>query len=53
MKSVKHSAAKSVNRSILKKIRHIEFGVFIVHSSMGKGNRKTKRGRRRRLHKRD
>jgi hypothetical protein len=26
--------AKSVNRSILKKSRHIGFGVFIVHSSM-------------------
>ncbi len=34
IKSVKHNAAKSVNRSILKKIRHIGFGVFIVDSSM-------------------
>ncbi len=34
VKSVKHNAAKSVNRSILKKSRHIGFGVFIVHSSM-------------------
>ncbi len=33
-KSVKHNVAKSVNRSILKKSRHIGFGVFIVHSSM-------------------
>ena len=31
---IKHNAAKFVNRSILKKSRHIEFGVFIVHSSM-------------------
>ncbi len=36
MKSVKHNAANSVNRSILKKSRHIGFGVFIVHSSMVK-----------------
>jgi len=34
IKSVKHNAAKSVNRSILKKSRHLGFGVFIVHSSM-------------------
>ncbi len=34
IKSVKHNAANSVNRSILKKSRHIGFGVFIVHSSM-------------------
>ncbi len=34
IKSVKHNAAKSVNCSILKKSRHIGFGVFIVHSSM-------------------
>ena len=34
IKSVKHNAAKSVNRSILKKSRHIGFGVFIVHSSL-------------------
>jgi hypothetical protein len=33
-KSVKHNAAKPVNRSILKKSRHIGFGVFVVHSSM-------------------
>ncbi len=39
IKSVKHNAAKSVNRSILKKSRHIGFGVFIVHSSMGVGIR--------------
>jgi hypothetical protein len=35
IKSVKHNAAKSFNRSILKKSRHIGFGVFIVQSSMG------------------
>ncbi len=29
-----HNAAKSVNRSILKKRRHLGFGVFIVHPSM-------------------
>ncbi len=34
IKSVKHNAVKSVNRSIFKKSRHIGFGVFIVHSSM-------------------
>jgi hypothetical protein len=34
IKSVKHNAANSVNRSILKKSRHIGFGVFIVRSSM-------------------
>ncbi len=34
IKLVKHNAAKSVNRSILKKSRRIEFGVCIVHSSM-------------------
>jgi hypothetical protein len=34
IKSVKHNAAKSVNRSFLKKSRHIGFGAFIVHSSM-------------------
>jgi hypothetical protein len=34
VKSVKHNAANSVNRSILKKSGHIGFGVFIVHSSM-------------------
>jgi hypothetical protein len=34
IKSVKHNAAKSANRSILKKSRHIGFGVFGVHSSM-------------------
>jgi hypothetical protein len=32
---VKHIAAKSINRPILKKSRHYGFGVFIVHSSMG------------------
>jgi hypothetical protein len=34
IKSVKHSSTKSVNRSILKKSRHIGFGVFIVHPSI-------------------
>ncbi len=34
IKSIKNNAAKSVNRSILKKSRHIGFGVFRVHSSM-------------------
>ncbi len=34
IKSVKHNAAKSVNGSILKKSRHLGFGVFTVHSSM-------------------
>jgi hypothetical protein len=34
IKSVKHNAAKSFNRSILKKGRHLGFGVFTVHSSM-------------------
>ncbi len=34
IKSVKHNAAKFVNRSILKKSRHIRSDVFIVHSSM-------------------
>ena len=34
LKSVKHNAANYVNKSILKKSRHIGFGVFIVHSSM-------------------
>ncbi len=34
IKSVKQNAAMSVNRSILKKSRHIGFGVFIVHTSM-------------------
>jgi hypothetical protein len=34
IKSVKHNAAKSVNRFIIKISRHIGFGVFIVHSSM-------------------
>ncbi len=34
IKPVKHNAAKSVNRSILKKSRHIGFGVCIVQSSM-------------------
>jgi hypothetical protein len=37
IKSVKHNAAKSVNRASLKKSRHIGFGVFIVHSSMERG----------------
>ncbi len=34
IKSVKHNALKSVNRSIFKKSRYLELGVFIVHSSM-------------------
>jgi hypothetical protein len=34
IQSVKHNPAKSVNRTILKKSRHIGFGVFIVNSSM-------------------
>jgi hypothetical protein len=34
IKTVKHNAANSVNRSILKKSRLLGFGVFIVHSSM-------------------
>jgi hypothetical protein len=37
IKSVRANATKSVNRSILKKSRHIGFGVFIVHSSMEEG----------------
>jgi hypothetical protein len=35
IKSGKDNAAKPVNRSILKKSRHIGFGVIIIHSSMG------------------
>jgi len=31
IKSVNHNAAKSVNRKIFKKSRHVRFGVFIVH----------------------
>ncbi len=38
IKSVKHNAAKSIYRSILKKSRHIGFGVAIVHSSMAWSN---------------
>jgi hypothetical protein len=34
IKSVKHNAAMSVDRSTLKKSRHIWLGDFIVHSSM-------------------
>jgi hypothetical protein len=34
IKSVKHNAAKSVDRSILKKSRHLKFGVYIVNLSM-------------------
>jgi hypothetical protein len=34
IKSVKHKAAKSVNRPILKESQHIGFVVFIIHSSM-------------------
>ncbi len=41
IKSVEHNAAKSVNRSFLKKSRHIGFGVFIVHSSMASRVEKT------------
>ncbi len=41
IKSVKHNDAKSVNRSILKKSRHIGFGVFIVNSSMMYGTLST------------
>jgi hypothetical protein len=33
-KSVKHNAAKSANRSILKKNQYIGLDVFIVHSSL-------------------
>jgi hypothetical protein len=42
IKSVRHNAAKSISRSILKKSRHLGFGVFIVNSSMSTGieNRK-------------
>ncbi len=36
-KICKHNAAKSINRSILEKSRHLGFGVFLVHSSIGKG----------------
>ncbi len=36
-KPVKHNVAKSINRSILKKSRHLGFSVFIVHSSMVEG----------------
>jgi hypothetical protein len=39
IKSVEHNAAKSVNMSILKKSRHLGFGVFIVHSSKVEGER--------------
>ncbi len=34
IKSIELNAAKSVNRSSLKKSRHVGFGVFIVHSSI-------------------
>jgi len=34
IKSVKHNAAKSVNRPILKESQHIGFVVFIIYSSM-------------------
>jgi hypothetical protein len=37
IKSVRYNAARFFNRSISKKSRHIGFGVFIVHSSMGGG----------------
>ncbi len=43
IKSVDHNAAKSVNRSILKKSRHIGFGVFIDHLSMAAVYRKQAR----------
>ncbi len=33
-KNLLNTCTKSVNRSILKKSRHLGFGVFIVHSSM-------------------
>ncbi len=45
IKSVKHNAAKSVNRASLKKSRHIGFGVFIVHSSMARGKGGVGRGK--------
>jgi hypothetical protein len=41
IKSVNHNAAKSVNRSVLKRSRQFEFGVFIVHSSMIKTDRES------------
>ncbi len=41
IKSVKHNAAKSVNRSILKKSQQLGFGVIIVHSSMIKTDRES------------
>jgi hypothetical protein len=34
IKSVENNAAKSVNRSILKKCRYLGFGVSLVYSSM-------------------
>ncbi len=34
IKSVKHNAARSVDRSILKKSRHLGFGIFMDYSSM-------------------
>jgi hypothetical protein len=49
IKSVKHNAANSVNRSILKKSRHIGFGVFVVHSSMSLPHASTAWKRSRRL----
>jgi hypothetical protein len=42
-KSVKHNAAKSVNRLILKKSWHIRFGVFIVPLSMLSPQKESKR----------
>ncbi len=44
IKSVKRNAARSIiNRSILKKSRRIGFSVFIVHSSMVKGQKGSSR----------
>jgi hypothetical protein len=51
IKSVKHNAAMSFNRSILKKSRHIGFGVFIVHSFM-RGTMKVQVARTSRRHER-
>ncbi len=50
IKDVKHNAAKSINRSILKKSRHYGFSVFKIPSSMdgGIGGRESKGSRRRR-----
>jgi hypothetical protein len=37
IKSVKHNAAKSVNRSVLKKSRHIGFGLSMLVSDYFEG----------------